>query len=78
MGESWHNNHHAFPGSAKLGLEAGQADLGWGLITLFERMGLAHSIVTPDQLPDRPAVRRVAGMGQELHHLGNPQSGRAI
>ena len=20
MGESWHNNHHAFPGAAKLGL----------------------------------------------------------
>lgn len=38
MGESWHNNHHAFPGSAKLGLLPGQIDLGWELIRLFERL----------------------------------------
>jgi stearoyl-CoA desaturase (Delta-9 desaturase) len=25
MGESWHNNHHAFPGSAKLGLFPGKS-----------------------------------------------------
>lgn len=60
MGESWHNNHHAFPGSAKLGLEDGQIDLGWMLIRAFERLGLAWNIVTPAQLPDRPALRRIA------------------
>ncbi|HEX5688529.1 MAG TPA: acyl-CoA desaturase, partial [Roseiflexaceae bacterium] len=32
MGESWHNNHHAFPGSAKLGLFPGQVDPGWWMI----------------------------------------------
>ena len=63
MGESWHNNHHAFPGSAKLGLEPGQIDLGWMLLTLFERMGLAWAIVTPEELPHRPALTRVADRG---------------
>ena len=59
MGESWHNNHHAFPGSARLGLEPGQADLGWQLLRLFERLGLAWNFVLPEQLPPRPALRRV-------------------
>ncbi len=57
MGESWHNNHHAFPGSAKLGLYPGQADLGWGLIKTFELLGLAWDIVTPERLPPRAALR---------------------
>ncbi len=53
MGESWHNNHHAFPGSAKLGLHAGQWDPGWWVLKLLERLGLAWDIVTPDMLPER-------------------------
>jgi fatty-acid desaturase len=28
FGEAWHNNHHAFPASAKLGLRAGESDPG--------------------------------------------------
>jgi len=56
MGESWHNNHHAFPGSAKLGLYEGQVDLGWRIIQLFERLGLAWNIVTPAELPARPEL----------------------
>lgn len=60
MGESWHNNHHAFPGSAKLGLLPGQIDLGWELIRLFEKLGLAWQIVTPETMPYRPALRRLA------------------
>ncbi|WP_294124104.1 acyl-CoA desaturase [Sphingomonas sp.] len=64
MGESWHNNHHAFPGSARLGLEPGQVDLGWMLLVAFARVGLAWNIVTPDELPHRPALRRVAERGE--------------
>jgi fatty-acid desaturase len=59
MGESWHNNHHAFPGSARLGLLPGEIDLGWGLIQIFRKLGLATRIVTPDLLPHRAALRRV-------------------
>jgi len=60
MGESWHNNHHAFPGSAKLGLFPGQIDLGWWLIKLFEACGLAADIKTPADLPERPALQRLS------------------
>jgi stearoyl-CoA desaturase (delta-9 desaturase) len=59
MGESWHNNHHAFPGSAKLGLLPGQIDLGWWLIRTFAALGLASNIKTPDSLAPRSGLRRV-------------------
>lgn len=64
MGESWHNNHHAFPGSARLGLYPGQVDLGWMLIKAFQALGLAWDIVTPEQLPFRPALRKVSSRGR--------------
>jgi fatty-acid desaturase len=59
MGESWHNNHHAFPGSARMGLFPGQIDLGWWLIKGFEAAGLATHIKTPPDLPRRPGLRRL-------------------
>lgn len=59
MGESWHNNHHAFPGSARLGLFTGEVDPGWWLIKTFETLGLARDIRLPDDLPVRPEVRPV-------------------
>jgi stearoyl-CoA desaturase (delta-9 desaturase) len=59
MGEGFHNNHHAFPNSAKLGLFPGQIDLGWWLIKCFEALGLATNIKTPDNLPPRPELRRL-------------------
>ena len=57
MGEAWHNNHHAFPGSARIGLYPGQADWGFRLIQLFERLGLAWDVRTPETLPPRPVSR---------------------
>lgn len=66
MGENWHNNHHAFPSSAKLGLLPGQTDLGWWLIKVFERLGLAWQVRTPANLPSRPGLRRLASDGRHL------------
>jgi len=64
MGESWHNNHHAYPGSARLGLEPGQADPGWWLLCTLKALRLVWNVVLPEQLPHRPALRRVADRGQ--------------
>lgn len=47
MGESWHNNHHAFPTSAKHGLRWWQFDLSAGVIGLFAKLRLARNIKTP-------------------------------
>lgn len=60
MGESWHNNHHAFPASARHGLYPGQSDIGFGFIKLLERFGLAWDIQVPDALPMRPGITPVA------------------
>ena len=59
MGESWHNNHHAFPGSARMGLLPGQIDLGWWLIRTLAAIGLAWDVKTPVDLPARPGLRRL-------------------
>jgi stearoyl-CoA desaturase (delta-9 desaturase) len=59
MGEGWHNNHHAFPSSAKMGLFPGQTDLGWWLIKSFEAAGLAWDVKTPANLPRRRELRRL-------------------
>ena len=57
MGESWHNNHHAFPGSAKLGLKPGQIDLGWLVLRLLEKIGLVWKLKLPEDLPFRPELK---------------------
>jgi fatty-acid desaturase len=60
MGESWHNNHHAFPASARHGLYPGQVDIGFAFIKLLQRFGLAWDVQTPDNLPMRPGITAVA------------------
>jgi len=54
MGESWHNNHHAYPASARLGLYPGEWDPGWWLLTLLRKLGLVSRITLPADLPPRP------------------------
>lgn len=46
-GESWHNNHHAFPHSAKFGHSWWQLDLGFIFIFLLEKAGLAWDVKRP-------------------------------
>jgi stearoyl-CoA desaturase (delta-9 desaturase) len=60
MGEAWHNNHHAYPGSARIGIQPGQSDWGFVFIHLLERAGLAWDIVLPEHLDRAAAIRRVA------------------
>ena len=58
FGESWHGNHHAFPHSAKLGVEKNQSDTGFAFIKLLEYMGLASNIKGPkSELPREGLVR---------------------
>lgn len=46
-GECWHNNHHAFPESARIGLDEGQVDPGWWVIHFMEKRGLAYNVGVP-------------------------------
>ncbi|MBO9574333.1 MAG: acyl-CoA desaturase [Sphingobium sp.] len=71
MGEAWHNNHHAFPGSARIGLYPEQPDWGFGFIRLLERIGLARDIVLPEHLPPRHLLfvqGHGAGAAQSMEH----------
>jgi len=47
FGESWHNNHHAFPSSAVHGLEWWQVDITGSMIKLCARLGLASAVKVP-------------------------------
>lgn len=49
MGEGWHNNHHAFPTSARHGLKWWQFDLSYIVIRAMELVGMARRIRVPDK-----------------------------
>ena len=59
FGEAWHSTHHAWPDSARLGIEPGQADPGWWLLRGLERLGLVWDLKQPATLQPRPGVRRL-------------------
>ena len=44
FGEGWHNNHHAFPASARHGLRRSQIDISWWVIRGLERIGLVWNV----------------------------------
>jgi len=43
-GEGWHNNHHAFPHSARHGLRWWEIDFTWIMIRTLEMLGLARKV----------------------------------
>jgi len=65
FGEGWHNNHHAFPTSARQGLRWYQWDPAWYSIWVLKTLGLATSV----QLPSAAVIRRSAAAadGQPSH-----------
>jgi stearoyl-CoA desaturase (delta-9 desaturase) len=48
FGEGWHNNHHAFPASARHGLHPFQIDVSWWVIRGLEKLGLVWDVKVPD------------------------------
>lgn len=55
FGEGWHNNHHAFPTSARHGLRWWQFDSSWLVIRTLSLLGLAKDIRLPS--PERLAAK---------------------
>jgi fatty-acid desaturase len=68
MGECWHNNHHAFPESARIGLEPGELDPAWWVIRALHRVGLVTRVGLP-----RPEAQR----GDIAERVDAPQVGAA-
>jgi stearoyl-CoA desaturase (delta-9 desaturase) len=44
FGEGFHNNHHALPGSARMGMRARDLDLGWLAIRALEQLRLVRGV----------------------------------
>ena len=44
FGEGWHNNHHAYPSSARMGFRCWELDLTWWHICLLQCLGLARRV----------------------------------
>jgi stearoyl-CoA desaturase (delta-9 desaturase) len=59
FGESWHNNHHAFPTSARHGMKGWQFDPSAYVIWTLEKLGLAWDVVrvTPERMAEKSASR---------------------
>ncbi|MFY9588037.1 MAG: acyl-CoA desaturase, partial [Actinomycetota bacterium] len=47
FGESWHNNHHAFPWSARLGLRAWEIDPGWYVLRALRLVRAVRNVKVP-------------------------------
>jgi len=55
-GEELHNNHHAFPSSAKFALRKWEFDIGWAVICGLRAVGLAKVMRVAPTLDIRPNV----------------------
>ncbi|HEY0506204.1 MAG TPA: fatty acid desaturase [Lysobacter sp.] len=55
-GEELHNNHHAFPSSAKFALRKWEFDIGWSAIKLLEKVRLAKVLRVAPTLDVRPNI----------------------
>lgn len=71
MGECWHNNHHAFPGSARLGLGPGEWDPGWWALRGLHRLGLIWDVKLPADLPFRPELVAIGSSPLALVNSAN-------
>jgi stearoyl-CoA desaturase (Delta-9 desaturase) len=58
LGESWHNNHHAFPSAADLHFDTRQVDVSGAAIRLLERIGLVWDLRQPSR--EQLETRRMA------------------
>jgi stearoyl-CoA desaturase (delta-9 desaturase) len=66
-GEGWHNNHHAFPFSARHGLKRWEIDMTWITIRQLELLGLAKSVKLPTPaMMTRAANRLIGTAGQDV------------
>src|SRR5690606_35187053 len=55
-GDELHNNHHAFPSSAKFSLRKFEFDIGWTTLKLLQAVGLAKVLRVAPTLDVRPNI----------------------
>ncbi|MBV9242898.1 MAG: fatty acid desaturase [Acidobacteria bacterium] len=60
FGEGWHNNHHAYPRSARHGLGKAEFDVNWVQIRALERIGLISDVYAMDLESEEAKVYKKA------------------
>ena len=60
-GEELHNNHHAYPSSAKFQLRRYEWDIGWTVISVLRTFGLAKVLRIAPSLEIRPNIQMPDG-----------------
>lgn len=70
FGESWHNNHHAFPRSARHGLAWWEIDISAMVIRALAAVGLAWDVITIDE-------ERMTRRAEGLKRVGGGRSATA-
>lgn len=60
FGEGWHNNHHAFPRSARHGLAWHELDPNWIQIRLLEKLGLFKDVYAYELTGERGELYKKA------------------
>jgi stearoyl-CoA desaturase (delta-9 desaturase) len=64
-GEELHNNHHAFPTSAKFSVRRWEFDIGWLYITVFRGLGLAKV----NKVAPRPMLQKKPDSNIDIENL---------
>jgi stearoyl-CoA desaturase (delta-9 desaturase) len=64
-GEELHNNHHAFPTSAKFSVRSWEFDIGWLYITILSFLGLAKV----NKVAPRPVMQKKPDSNLDIENL---------
>ena len=68
LGEGWHNNHHAFPQSARHGLTPKEPDLSWMFLSVLKAVGLATDVRLP-KITKQSETTKAVERGTETHEV---------
>ena len=59
FGEGWHNNHHAYPRSAKHGLTWKEFDLNWYQLQILQKLGIIQNVYAYDLADELESTREL-------------------
>ncbi len=59
FGEGWHNNHHAYPRSAKHGLTWREIDINWYQLQILQKLGIIKNVYAYDLATESESPREM-------------------
>jgi stearoyl-CoA desaturase (delta-9 desaturase) len=69
MGDGWHNNHHAIPGSARTGLRPHEIDMSWLILKTCRSLKLVSHLNEPRKHPNGTAYTSNFSKTREIYPL---------